>query len=240
MASLRAPHEALQILDPTAEHKFVVPVKRIHDGNDVDFFLASKAYADIITFIFQLNASMFPRTGVDKQQSSNAAKEWIIEDPDVTFPAIVQNLAQLIDNFDGIIDEVPPDQGPRRFGNISFRKWYELVNERVAGLIEQYIPSNISSPNSSADVTAKIELEAYLIGSFGNAQRLDYGTGHELSFLAFLGCLWKLGAFPKSGNGNQERAIVLGVIEPWVLSTNQRKACLCVDMFAVIYGLSDD
>ncbi len=43
------------------------------------------------------------------------------------------------------------------------------------------------------------ELKPYFIGSFGSPQRLDYGTGHELSFLAFLACLWKLGCFNDKG-----------------------------------------
>lgn len=35
----------------------------------------------------------------------------------------------------------------------------------------------------------------YLLGSFGSPQRLDYGTGHELSFAAFLCGIWVLGGF---------------------------------------------
>jgi len=66
--------------------------------------------------------------------------------------------------------------------------------------------------------TALDELRHYLVGAFGSAQRLDYGTGHELSFLAFLGCLWKLGGFADGGadDGEVERSIVLGVVEPCV------------------------
>ena len=44
----------------------------------------------------------------------------------------------------------------------------------------------------------------------------DYGTGHELSFLAFLGGIWKLNGFPKTDPGVEERAIVVGVIHPCV------------------------
>lgn len=54
------------------------------------------------------------------------------------------------------------------------------------------------------------ELKSYLLGGFGSAQRLDYGTGHELSFLAFLASLWKLGAFVEG----EESMVVIGVIQP--------------------------
>ena len=42
---------------------------------------------------------------------------------------------------------------------------------------------------------AVIELEGYLLDSFGNATRLDYGSGHELAFAAFLCCLAVLEVF---------------------------------------------
>lgn len=31
-----------------------------------------------------------------------------------------------------------------------------------------------------------IELKPYLLDSFGNATRIDYGTGHETNFIIFL------------------------------------------------------
>lgn len=39
------------------------------------------------------------------------------------------------------------------------------------------------------------EIMMYLIDGFGNSTRIDYGTGHEISFLMFLCCLFKIGAF---------------------------------------------
>ena len=66
-------------------------------------------------------------------------------------------------------------------------------------------------------VTAKEELKGYFLGSWGSAQRLDYGTGHELSFLAFLGGIWKLNGFPQTTPGVEERAIVLGIVQPYDL-----------------------
>jgi serine/threonine-protein phosphatase 2A activator len=214
MADSKAPRRTLQVLDSQVPHRFTVPVKCINDGDDVAFFLASKAYTDIMTFIFQLNASMFPRKVHDKENNTEVIKEWTLQDPDVSFPPVVQNLAVLLEKLGRIIEEAPPDPGPRRFGNVSFRRWYDIVKERISDLLEQYLPPQVLTFPASTEVSAKAELEAYLIGSFGSAQRLDYGTGHELSFLAFLGCLWKLGAFPELENGGQERAIVLGVLEP--------------------------
>ncbi len=42
------------------------------------------------------------------------------------------------------------------------------------------------------------ELAAYLCSSFGDRQRIDYGTGHELNFIALLLCLSKMQAFAPS------------------------------------------
>jgi serine/threonine-protein phosphatase 2A activator len=42
------------------------------------------------------------------------------------------------------------------------------------------------------------QLAGYLCSSFGDRQRIDYGTGHELNFVALLLCLSKLHVFPPS------------------------------------------
>lgn len=41
------------------------------------------------------------------------------------------------------------------------------------------------------------EIRVYLEESFGSYERLDYGTGHELNFIAFLFCMFKVGAYLK-------------------------------------------
>lgn len=214
MATSPPSPKRLTVIHPITDHKFILPVKRIHDGDDVSFFLVSKAYTEIMTFIFQLNASMFPRKVQNNEDGPTTANEWKLDDPAVSNSSTIQNLTSLLKTLTCIIDEAPPDPGPRRFGNISFRKWHSIVRDRLSDLLDQHLPAKILSYGSNAEVSAKVELEAYLIGSFGSSQRLDYGTGHELSFLAFLGCLWKLGAFPETEDGDQERAIVIGIIEP--------------------------
>ena len=46
------------------------------------------------------------------------------------------------------------------------------------------------------------------VEGFGNATRIDYGTGHEMKFAAFLCCLMKMRAIPE----NCAAALVLHVI----------------------------
>jgi serine/threonine-protein phosphatase 2A activator len=210
----------LEVIEPTAPHVFQVPRKEINDGQDVAKFLTSKAYRDIGIFVMQLNRAMCPRK-IKDEDGKDKVQTFLIGSEYETKPAeSVRNIQQMLAKIEAFIDEAPPDRGPRRFGNVSFRKWYQILERRAEELLEEHLSGSVLRKNSgegSERPRATDELTAYLLGSFGSAQRLDYGTGHELSFLAFLGCLWKLGAF-KDGkpNGDIERNIVLGVFEPYL------------------------
>lgn len=131
-------------------------------------------------------------------------------------PQSVKQLQALLEKLKSFIDEAPPSKEPRRFGNASFRTWHQLVGERADSLLKEFLPQNVLNFPHADNVSPLAELRAYFLGSFGSATRLDYGTGHELSFLAFLGCLWKLGGF-RDGTGGRsgdiERSIVFGVFE---------------------------
>lgn len=56
------------------------------------------------------------------------------------------------------------------------------------------------------------ELIPYFLDSFGNATRIDYGTGHELSFIFFLMALFKIGAMSKS----DELAVAIKVFDTYL------------------------
>jgi serine/threonine-protein phosphatase 2A activator len=210
--------KCLPVLDLTQPHKYVKPAKRIIEGQDVLRFLTSHAYFDICTFVMQLNRSMCPRK--TDTSSMTQVMTWELGSPIIIFPEPIKKIQSILSSIEAIIKEAPPDTGPRRFGNISFRKWYDILESRVPKILNDYLPPYVLHAKSSDEATAQDELSAYLLGSFGSAQRLDYGTGHELSFLAFLGCIWKLGVFHINTevltNGSLERSIVLGIIEPYV------------------------
>ncbi|PFH62011.1 hypothetical protein XA68_15447 [Ophiocordyceps unilateralis] len=126
----------------------------------------------------------------------------------------VQALQLLLSDLESLVDAAPPDPGPRRFGNVSFRKWYALVEEKLPDLLGAGLLGRSLEAGNGA---ARDEVADYLLGAFGSPDRLDYGTGHELSFVAFVGCLWKLGFFRDGEpDGPVERDIVLNVIEPYL------------------------
>jgi serine/threonine-protein phosphatase 2A activator len=203
----------LAILSPIEPHVFVIPAKRIHEGQDVQQFLTSQAYRDIGIFVMQLNIAMCPR----KSFTSDHVETWPLDSP-LNLSQPVRKLQELLQSIGSIIDEAPPDTGPRRFGNISFRKWFEILETRVQGLLQDYLPKAVLefSTASVDGVSVLDELTPYLLGGFGSPQRLDYGTGHELSFLAFVACIWKLGGLTSTATAGSplERSLVLGVIEP--------------------------
>lgn len=160
-----------------------------------------------MTWLLQLNRSMFPTKDADGKIQQNRL------DAPPRFSATVQNLRSLISDLTQLIEKAPPDTGPRRFGNVAFRTWFKLAEESVDELLESHLKDVLDHLGDASDertIGFEGELKTYLLGSFGSAQRLDYGTGHELSFVAFLACLWKVNAF----EDGEERAIVVGVIQP--------------------------
>ena len=195
-------------------HRFIKPIKKIEDGDDVHFFKRSKAFSDVASFILLLNISMFPRRS--NTQGDSELRSCVLGVEDVYSSSVmVMNLRALLKRLRDHISEVPPDTGPRRFGNVSFRKWYAAIQDKSLELLKEHLPNIVKGPEQEGEgITAADELNSYFMGSFGSPERLDYGTGHELNFIAFLAGIWKLGGFQNTSQGDEERAIVIGVFEP--------------------------
>ncbi|KAG8532867.1 uncharacterized protein KY384_002745 [Bacidia gigantensis] len=210
---------SLSILTDVSTIAFVPPSKKINEGQDVAYFLQSKAYRDIMTFVLQLNRALFPSRTQESSEAPSKIQAWQTGSGQIESSEIVTSLNNLVLFLDKTIEEAPLEPGPRRFGNVAFRRWHQIITDRTSSLFTLHLP-NI--PSAAHD-----ELKAYFLSSFGNAQRLDYGSGHELSFLAFLACIWKLGGFFPSTQSSptqlspstiadQSRAIVLRVIQPYL------------------------
>jgi serine/threonine-protein phosphatase 2A activator len=213
MTSDGFPVRVLPTINPSAGHKFLQPSKRINETEDVSEFLCTRAYVDIMTFLLQLNRSMFPAISAD-----GSVQAWTLNSEAVGFSAPVRRLQQLLLKLEGDLEETPLQDGEWRFANGAYRDWYDKVAEHASTFLAECLSPEILHARSSdpAGATAEVELKEYFLGSWGSRERMDYGTGHELNFLAFLASIWKLNGFPKADPGVEERAIVLGVIEPCV------------------------
>ncbi|KHJ48967.1 phosphotyrosyl phosphate activator protein [Trichuris suis] len=82
---------------------------------------------------------------------------------------IIGDLIALMDVMDKWVDETPPVDQKSRFGNFAFRTWHALLKENSVSLV--------SSVLANKSKEAAIELAPYLEDGFGNATRIDYGTG---------------------------------------------------------------
>ncbi|TYJ51490.1 serine/threonine-protein phosphatase 2A activator 1 [Cryptococcus floricola] len=87
----------------------------------------------------------------------------------------------LLENMTKWVEEAPPEpQSNQRFGNLAFRRYSKLLQERIPPLLASWsLPPHLKS-----------QLQPLLLNShaFGHPTRLDYGTGHELAFVLGLWC----------------------------------------------------
>uniref|UniRef100_A0A0E0PV63 Serine/threonine-protein phosphatase 2A activator n=1 Tax=Oryza rufipogon TaxID=4529 RepID=A0A0E0PV63_ORYRU len=154
---------------------FQVPAKRITSPDDIARFHASVHGRHFLGFVAALSASVHGRK---------------LSDPLPSPPSpVVSALLELISALSALVASTPPLPHNSRYGNPAFRLWHEKLSDSTNQLIAP-IMATAGSPDLAG---AEAELAPYLLDSFGNATRIDYGTGHETNFAAFLYCLARLG-----------------------------------------------
>jgi len=149
---------------------FQKPTRRILSHSDHDLFLASSTFDLILAFVFGLTDSVIdtPISAVSEDQSSPAVK----------------TLLSILDQVEDVVRRSPPeDQGDSRFGNKGFRNFLDLAGK-------EYVPWHTQLGIRSPEAVS--EVSTYLLQSFGNRMRIDYGSGHELNFIVWLLCLYQL------------------------------------------------
>lgn len=149
---------------------FSEPQKRISSAADVESFKRSQTYATIISLL-------------DKYSST--VQEHLLPPNEDELAASSKALVALCRKLSDLVDQTPPLEGPRRFGNVAVRDWHDKMEAQTTSLLTEAFPS--------IDKNSIVELQYYLHGGMGSKQRLDFGTGHELSFMAFVGGLQRLG-----------------------------------------------
>lgn len=110
-------------------------------------------------------------------------------------------LAAALDSLRAWVDEIPPARQSLRYGNPAYRDWFARMAAAAPGLIASVLPEDLR------DGGAVQELAPYFVDSFGNSTRIDYGTGHETTFVALLYCLAALGVV-----GDEDRVALVNVV----------------------------
>ncbi|KAM9909581.1 hypothetical protein OXX69_005297, partial [Metschnikowia pulcherrima] len=178
------------------------PLKRIYDEQDLISFHRSIA-SQKLHHVMSLIADKVTATEVPENclRVTIVTRDLGTRKPDTKFEcskshAYTGNIAELIkifDVFDQLIDETPPLQGPRRFGNMACRDWHVKMRAQSSTLLRKL----------STDEQYITELSYYLVNAFGSEVRLDYGSGHELSFIAFFGGLFDSGIIDETISGQE-------------------------------------
>ncbi|KRX20700.1 Serine/threonine-protein phosphatase 2A activator [Trichinella nelsoni] len=163
------------------------PERKVISPNDMHLWLDSQAYVDYMRFVRELNCSV---KGLLMSDCPPANEN-------------VKGILEVLKILHSWIDEIPLAPETARFGNKAFRIWQSRLEENAESLIRQHILKETILVN---------ELKPYLTNSFGNSTRIDYGTGHEVSFLMFLLCLWKVGYF----DGTSAAVLVLRIFDAYI------------------------
>ncbi|KAF7217662.1 serine/threonine-protein phosphatase 2A activator isoform X2 [Nothobranchius furzeri] len=172
----------------SAQASFMIPKKEISMVPDMGKWKRSQAYADYISFIVTLNEGV---------KGKKMSCEYEVSET-------VDRLLELLGTLDRWINETPPVDQPSRFGNKAYRTWFAKLEQEAETLVSAVLPADRSA--------AAPEIAVYLKESVGNPTRIDYGTGHEAAFAAFLCCLCKVGAL----RAEDQLAIVFKVFDRYL------------------------
>ncbi|KFW77258.1 Serine/threonine-protein phosphatase 2A activator, partial [Manacus vitellinus] len=182
---------------PPIQQCFMIPKKEINVVSDMAKWKRSQAYADYMGFILTLNEGVRGKKLTCEYKVSEVGEELPSPlqeaealsvcslDGELSKLQPIEKLVALLNTLDRWIDETPPVDQPSRFGNKAFRTWYAKLDQEAEKLVATVIPKHLAD--------AAPEVAVYLKESVGNSTRIDYGTGHEAAFAAFLCCLCKIG-----------------------------------------------
>ena len=159
-----------------ANRTFERPRRRILTSTDHAIFQNSATNSLILAFMFKIAESA-------KDRSISSINDNQISEEVRTILSILDHVSQIVKSI------TPADQGNSRFGNPAFRLFLDSIAAKSDGWHR--------SLGCSSDAAVS-EVSEYLLQSFGNRARIDYGSGHELNFMLWPLCLNRLGLLPES------------------------------------------
>ena len=168
---------------------FTMPEKRITNAALLETFLKSDVCLQYERFLTRV---------------SGACKGKRISQATCQSP-LLQSILDVFVDIKGWLEEIPPIKQPMRYGNKAFRDFLARMDDRCLALMTRIFGDAVPEEG-------KKELGKYFHESFGNSLRIDYGTGHETNFVAFMFCLEILGLITP----NDYEALVLLVFDQYI------------------------
>ncbi|ODV84658.1 hypothetical protein CANARDRAFT_8242 [[Candida] arabinofermentans NRRL YB-2248] len=176
-------------------NKYIKPTKRLRSPNDLNKFIESNTYSELVNFITMLASSVH---GLE------------LTDTSLPIDEAIQSVMDLLTDVNDLIDKhAVVNDTSSRFGKIEFKDFYDDLSENISKLMHKRL--KFQSEGEVDDPT--VELSEYLLNSFGDRTRIDYGSGHELNFTCFLLCLYKLNYFT---NTDVHKSIVLKIFNSYL------------------------
>ena len=172
-------------------------VKTVRTPADVDAWLRSPTCASLLRFLESLaHAAQGNPIDYTPDEVGGAKSEK---------PGPVRAVIAQLENVKELVRANPPVNQPQRYGNTAFRSFFAALESGTPNSMKLIINSaqrdEASSSVKIAEDVVVNELSQYWMLSFGNATRIDYGTGHEAAFLMWLfalGCAGILDVDPKA------------------------------------------
>ncbi|KAK6460237.1 Phosphotyrosyl phosphatase activator [Scheffersomyces coipomensis] len=177
------------------------PSKKIFTESDLANFRRSSAYNSLL---HTLNVIVSKVKGIeikgDVLDVSLVTRKNTVKDQKPSIPKLsaddsslrltsnsdINGVLAILRHLEELLVDTPPFQGERRFGNLACRTWHDKMNQSI----ETDIVHNLRFTEKTKPYVA--DLKYYISNSFGSRMRLDFGTGHELNFVAFIGGLIQL------------------------------------------------
>lgn len=217
--------------DTSLISKWHAPTKKIFSAVDIPCFLKSRSIHHINATISHICSKISLKNVIEGALDANLVdfenqKGQEASDNRTSCPQPPSFASETVEHLDiqpmtkcvlNILDELikleietPPIPGPRRYGNFAFREWQDKLNRSVSGVLDSLLSSYFDTDEKKLNYSGfKDELMFYLTGSFGSRERMDYGTGHELAFVSFLGCLIMTGLIDSEAVDGHEYLLIL-------------------------------
>ncbi|CEP60132.1 peptidylprolyl isomerase RRD2 LALA0_S01e03752g [Lachancea lanzarotensis] len=159
----------------------MIPQKRLLTTEDIEIWKNSSVCENLLEYIRELATSV---EGFQNEEVQEPIEE------------SVENTMLLLEQIHKVVDNFPviEDAETSRFGKVEFRSFYDELKSSSQSMISQHFTTLSESQVE--------ELAVYLTESWGDRERIDYGSGHELNFVCFLYGLRECGVISRSQNRN--------------------------------------